>query len=229
MFFLTENKKINMDNFYTFISEISKKEKQIINNTLKKRKFQQQRNTVKYQKYLEKIKSLKDISKYDYTYFDLVNPDEYEKFINFSPICFRDIEDHIFRGDNYKTKYYLHGFYHTTNYDPSFKMMLEQDIHKICEEYLKSIVWSYEYYFNKCPSWRWYYKYDFAPLMIDFCNFLKKTKEIKFTKDKPYSPDEQLKIVLPKIAKTYMYPSDTPLYSLFKTYHWECHSILPHE
>ena len=42
------------------------------------------------------------------------------------------------------------------------------------------------------------------------------------------SPQEQLKIVLPKQGKNYMYPEITPAYSFLKTYMWECHAILPH-
>lgn len=228
IFFLTENESINMDNFSLFINELSKREKNNINTILKKRKYQQDRNINRYKEYLTKIKDINDISNFNHNDFESNNKDMFDRFVNYSPICFRNKEDDIFQSNNYNLKYYLHGLYHTTNYNPSFKMILKNDISIICENYLKSIVWTYKYYFHNCPSWRWYYKYDFAPLMIDFNEYLQKKKEIVFQEDEPYSPEEQLKIVLPKLEKNYMYPSYTPLYSLFKTYYWECHSILPH-
>jgi len=227
-FFITEKEGINIVNFSLFINEISKREKNIIDKLIKKRKYQRHRNIDRYKEYLTKIKSINDISKYNYNDFESNNEDMFKKFVNYSPLCFCDAENDIFQSDIYNLKYYLHGIYNTINYDPSFKMILKNDISTICEEYLKSIIWTYKYYFHKCPSWRWYYKYDFAPLMIDFNEYLQKKKETIFQEDKPYSPEEQLKIVLPKLEKNYMYPSDTPIYSLFKSYYWECHSILPH-
>ena len=98
----------------------------------------------------------------------------------------------------------------------------------MCEDYMKSILWTFQYYFKKCPEWRWYYSHDFAPLMIDMSDYLKKKNIVSFKNDEPYSPQEQLKIVLPILEKNFMYPSDTPNYTFLKTYDWECHSILPH-
>lgn len=228
MFFLTEKSGINFDNFSLFINEISKRERNIITTILKKRKYQEERNSHRYKEYLMKITDINDISNFNYSDFVTNDKDMFDRFVNYSPLCFRNAENDIFQSDIYNLKYYLHGLYNTTNYDPSFKMILKNDIFNVCEEYLKSIIWTYKYYFHKCPSWRWYYKYDFAPLMVDFNDYLQQRKEITFQQDKPYSPEEQLKIVLPKLEKNYMYPSDTPIYSLFKNYYWECHAILPH-
>ena len=65
MFFLTEENNINFDNFSLFINEISKREKNIIDKLIKKRKYQQDRNINRYTEYLEKIKNINDISKYN--------------------------------------------------------------------------------------------------------------------------------------------------------------------
>ena len=92
---------------------------------------------------------------------------------------------------------------------------------------MKSIVWTTEYYFNSCKSWRWYYQYHFAPLFNDLKDNIN-LKEISFLNDNPYSPEEQLKIVLPLQDDSYMYPEKTPLHSIMKRYYWECHPILPH-
>ena len=57
-------------------------------------------------------------------------------------------------------------------------------------------------------------------------------KSLSFTSplknDKPFTPKEQLKIVLPNQENTYYYPKKTPLFYLMKRFEWECHPILPH-
>ena len=230
MFYLIEDDlTIHMEHFCMFIKEIAKREKHIIDRTLKKRGSREYHNRNRYNKYLQKIKSIEDIQQYTFT--DFIDSDEKElnDFINCSPTIFRKHEDIIFKHKNYRNMYYSHNIYNTYNIDPSIKMLLEKDISKLCEDYLKSIVWTFEYYFKGCPEWRWYYQHDLAPLMIDFHDYLtKNNKEIIFNHDEQYSPEQQLKIVLPKLEKNYMYPEDTPVYSFFKTYMWECHAILPH-
>ena len=54
----------------------------------------------------------------------------------------------------------------------------------------------------------------------------------------PYTPEEQLCIVLPKqshkllrqkkyLREEYYYPKETPLHMFLKRYLWECHPMLP--
>ena len=232
IFCLIDNKKINNNNFCKFIQKVSEKEKNSIDTILKKRYIQQKRNKNKYSEYLEKIKSIEDISKHTYKDFDSQNEYEFNNFSNFSPLIFRNDEDIIFKNDNYRMKYYIYNIYNTFEYNPSYKMVIEENINEICQEYFKSIQWTFNYYFTKCKSWRWYYRYNYAPLMIDFSKYLSTIKdkdETQFEKDEPYKPEEQLKIVLPHQGDGYMYPFKTPIYSLFKSYLWECHEILPHE
>tara|TARA_Y100000817_G_scaffold166397_1_gene130072 strand:- start:204 stop:1727 length:1524 start_codon:yes stop_codon:yes gene_type:complete len=230
MFYLIEDDfRINMDNFCKFINEIAKREKSAIDRTMKKRGSREYHNRNRYGKYLQKIKSIEDIKHYTFTDFSNSDEKEFNDFINSAPTIFRKHEEIIFKHNNYRNMYYTHNIYNTYNLDPSIKMLLEKDIFKLCEDYLKSIVWTFEYYFKGCPEWRWYYPHDLAPLMIDFHEYLTKNNgEITFNNDEPYSPEQQLKIVLPKLEKNFMYPEDTPVYSFFKTYMWECHAILPH-
>jgi len=230
LFYLIEDDySINMENFSEFIQEISIQEKEIINKTLFIRHKRESRHRMRFKKYLEKIQSFDDIKKYTFLDFNNQDEDNFNDFVNFSPSIFRKSEDIIFKNKNYQKLYYTHNIYNTYNYNPSMDYILEKDISKICEEYLKSIQWTFKYYFKGCPEWRWYYKYNFAPLMKDLHNYLTKNKtNIIFKQDEPYSPQEQLKIVLPKQGKNYMYPEITPAYSFLKTYMWECHAILPH-
>jgi len=230
LFYLIEDDyTINRENFLKFIEKLSKMEKTHIDKTLQKRHNNEYRHRKRFSHFLQKIKSLDDIKKYtedDFNKCDLSQ--NYEQFVRFSPSIFRENEDLVFKNEKYRNRYYSYNIYKTYNIDPSIKNILEKDVFKICEDYMKTIEWTLQYYFKECPEWRWYYKHDFAPLIIDLYEYLKKNEKNTFKKDNPYSPQEQLKIVLPNLEKNFMYPSDTPNYTFLKTYDWECHSILPH-
>lgn len=76
------------------------------------------------------------------------------------------------------------------------------DINNLCQEYLKSLLWTYNYYTKSgIPSWNFYYKYRIAPLSSDLYNFLKTTsnnfKDIKFIENNEITPLQQLLIVTP--------------------------------
>ena len=129
-------------------------------------------------------------------------------------------------------------FYNINNYDPSYNEILHNDIHKLCHEYIKSIQWTFDYYFNKCSNWKWYYRYHFAPLLKDlsiylntidsFDIFIDQNVNKAYFYDQSNTPEEQLKIVLPHQNNSYEYPNYTPLYSIMKRYYWECHPIMIH-
>lgn len=77
-----------------------------------------------------------------------------------------------------------------------------KDINFICEDYLKSLLWTYKYYtMPGIPSWYFYYKYRVAPLSSDFYRFLKENKnclsDISFDNDNEITPLQQLLIVTP--------------------------------
>lgn len=231
MFYLIEDDhSINKNNFYKFIELLSIREKNIIDTSLSKRNHNERRNRNRFGKYLEKVKSIEDI--YNYSEEDFKNihneRNNYEEFKRFSPSIFRENEDIIFKNNNYRKLYYTYSIYNTCNIDPSIDLYIKKDITQICQDYMKSIQWTLDYYFKECPSWTWYYKHNFAPLIIDLKEHITKNNIITFEKDKPYTPAEQLKIVLPNLEKNFMYPLSTPVYSFFKHYMWECHAILPH-
>jgi len=74
----------------------------------------------------------------------------------------------------------------------------EDEIKKMCQEYLKGIVWVFDYYTNTIPSWDWYYPYHYAPLMQDFVNVLKSKYTHEFELGQPSIPFVQLLSILPK-------------------------------
>jgi len=223
---LKEKNKINENNLKLFINKLAETEKESLKNILKIRGNQQNKYRRIYNDILKNNKknkknSITEIQTLTHEDFG-TSVDRFDDFKNHSPVILRDGEDEIILNDK---KYYLHNFYNTNHYDPSFQMMLEEDKKILCHEYIKSIVWTTQYYFGECPSWRWYYKYHFAPLFSDLKENID-LNEIKFGNDEPYSPEEQLKIVLPCQDDTFKYPKYTPLHSLMKRYFWECHPIM---
>jgi 5'-3' exonuclease len=67
--------------------------------------------------------------------------------------------------------------------------------------YFESLVFNLRYYIKGIPSWTWHYKYRNSPLPSDMAyviqNVCKDLNEIKFEEGKPFTPLEQLSMVLP--------------------------------
>jgi len=79
---------------------------------------------------------------------------------------------------------------------------------KIVISYLQSLEFTWKYYTEQCPSFRWYYPYRTAPLASDIVEVLSPHRErlelfleraLSFSPDerKPYRPFEQLLYILP--------------------------------
>ena len=76
---------------------------------------------------------------------------------------------------------------------------LEDFSQQIVTHYLIGIKWVTQYYFDKCPSWDWYYPYDHPPFISDISKYLSKIdiNKMKFTIGNPLKPFMQLLAVLP--------------------------------
>ena len=74
----------------------------------------------------------------------------------------------------------------------------EEELMIACKEYIKGMVWIYQYYFFNCPSWDYYYPYYFAPFMFDLMAL--EVENLYFTPSKPLKPFEQLLCVLPALS-----------------------------
>ena len=224
-FFLMDENKINLFNFKLFLKKLSLKEKEKINEILRIRRNQQK----KYRRIYNGILQKNNFTKIEDVVFETmdIEEDTFKEFQNHSPVILRDMEDKVFKS---RINYYMYHLYDTFHYNPSYEMILEQDKKKLCEEYLRSIVWTVEYYFNTCSSWKWYYRYHFTPLLSDLYEYVNTLNDLDIVKKDsvPHTPEEQLKIVLPLQEDSYMYPEKTPLHSVMKRYYWECHPILPH-
>jgi 5'-3' exonuclease len=133
-------------------------------------------------------------------------------------------------------------------YNSLFEMKYNEDnIKKICINYLEGLEWTMKYYTSGCPDWRWKYNYNYPPLLRDLLRFIPddNTKEIEFicNKDKtPLCELVQLCYVLPKQClnmlpfKLYQeiihnhlewYQTDCDFSWAYCKYFWECHPNLP--
>ena len=84
----------------------------------------------------------------------------------------------------------------------------EENIDRVCHEYLKSLQFCLYYYFKQIPAWRWAYEYRNSPTIYDLKNYLNNNEniEINFDLNKPLRPLEQLTLILP-IQSKYLLPS----------------------
>ena len=80
---------------------------------------------------------------------------------------------------------------------------LEEFSQNIVKHYLMGLKWVTLYYFDDCPSWDWYYPYDYPPFISDIAKYLDTANinKIKFTKGEPLKPFMQLLAVLPPQSK----------------------------
>jgi 5'-3' exonuclease len=70
----------------------------------------------------------------------------------------------------------------------------------ICKTYLESLSYCIQYYLIGLPSWKWYYPFKVAPMPSDilyFMNEMPKNLDFTFELGKPYTPIEQLALMLP--------------------------------
>ena len=143
----------------------------------------------------------------------------------------------------WKTRYYKYHFHIDDDEE-------EEYVDRLVEEYLRGLRWITEYYFDKCPSWIWYYPYDYPPFLEDINNFLEKNKKydmnkFKFELGSPLKPFNQLLLVLPpqssylipkefkKIVKNskstlaFMYPTQISQDFIGKHKYWMAQPLLP--
>ena len=77
---------------------------------------------------------------------------------------------------------------------------------QICMKFLKSWKFTFEYYLQGIPSWTFYYPYRVAPFVSDLITNLKfpnsNMNKIEFVQGKPYTPLQQLMIIMPPQMKT---------------------------
>ena len=142
--------------------------------------------------------------------------------------------------DDWKKRYYKH--YWNIEEDE-----INEFSKKLVYHYLMGIKWVTSYYFDKCPSWNWYYPFDYPPFISDIAKYLPliNIDSITFKLGSPLKPFMQLLSVLPPqsnylIPKTlrklmlnsnssliYMYPNEFEQDFINKHRHWAAIPKLP--
>ena len=69
---------------------------------------------------------------------------------------------------------------------------------KLCEDYMKSLVWTTHYYFDKCCDWRFSTKYNEAPLTEHLFRYITNHKIELEHNDTEFSNLEQLSYIFPQ-------------------------------
>ena len=102
--------------------------------------------------------------------------------------------------DKWKKDYYK--FY--MGVDPS-SVGYKDYINNVCERYLKTLYWSIQYYASGCPSWSFHYGFRVSPMPSDVLNFIIEKgfdlNAVEFDMGKPYTPYQQLMLILPPQMK----------------------------
>lgn len=99
------------------------------------------------------------------------------------------------------------------------KQNYNQQRTKLVHNYLESLQFTLKYYNQSCPSWTWHYRYRVPPLFSDVYSVLEKQhfdmNRISFPLGKPFTPIEQLFLILP-IDSFHLLPSKC--YSILTKY-----------
>ncbi len=171
---------------------------------------------------------------------NIKTPQEREEMFSNTPILFRNEEKYICPSENGWEARYYKSLFHAT---PS-----EEFVKDVCINYLEGLEWVFRYYTDKCPHWRWSYRFHYPPLLGDLIKYIPAVNVHSFINlnDKanvPFDASEQLAYVLPaeqhyllptkklqelkenpeEYAKKYPLVHQLKFQWAFCRYFWECH------
>ena len=116
---------------------------------------------------------------------------------------------------------------------------------RLCDNYMEGLEWCMRYYTTGCPDWRWTYRYNYPPLLIDLMRhvpIVNRSFMPSQVNNEPVHPFVQLCYVLPKtglhllppdlykiIITKYgaLYSTDCEFMWAYCRYFWESHVELP--
>jgi 5'-3' exoribonuclease 2 len=189
-----DSPSINLPFFVDLIKEVAKKEDMF----MKKQQYEVDKLMKGYKDNRrvnsEMIMTPFEIFSSRYTHLQVCSPDHplySEYFKDFKQIDYnKDYEE-------WKEDYYRYYY----NVDKKNEEEYLQKRVDIVKNYLESLVFTLKYYFQGCPAWQWHYKFRTSPLLSDVVyvleNSLIKIDEIEFTIGSPYTPFQQLMLILP--------------------------------
>ena len=139
-------------------------------------------------------------------------------------------------------------------YKVAFHLSQDTDLNKefidnLCNNYLEGLEWTFKYYTEGCPHWRWKYNYHYPPLFADLVERVPdfETQYIDVHKgiNRPFLPSTQLAYVIPpwnhhlfseklrnilqknNYMKYYVNIDQLKFQWMFCRYFWESHALLP--
>ena len=158
------------------------------------------------------------------------------------PTIYRAEEHYIQPSEpGWESRYYKTAFHLDSSPTPKF-------IDEVCVNYLEGLEWTFKYYTEGCPHWRWKYNYHYPPLFVDLVKkvpifetvFIDEKKGI----NRPFKPSTQLAYVIPPwnhqllseslrdhlklngYLQYYVNLLDLTFQWMFCRYFWESHAIL---
>ena len=200
---------LHMTFFKEFIQEISLKEKETMRKIFSIRERQSKKIHNEYyndfQMFRKQVKdnlSLEDIYKFQSETYDKDHPGDGKKMIENLPILYSSLEKKEYNEMKYNDK--------------------------LCEDYMKSLLWTTHYYFDKCCDWRFSTEYNEAPLTEHLFRYITENKIELEHNDTEFSNYEQLSYIFPKdshhlhkhdiVSKDYQ----MMIHLSFHRYLWEC-------
>ena len=163
--------------------------------------------------------------------------EEKELLLENIPVIYRCSEKYICPTEiGWEKRYYQILF----DIDPT-----EENIKRICINYIQGLEWVMKYYTVGCPDWRWKYNYHYPPLISDLQKYIPLFEtdffEEKNKENVPFTEMGQLAYVLPRehlyllgdkkdiLLEKYgdEYPTEYGFEWAFCRYFWEAHPKLP--
>jgi len=183
-------------------------------------------------------------AKMEKRFYPTTTKEERENAFDNIPTIYRAEEHYIQPGETgWKNRYYKIAFHLDDN--PPTKDFIDC----VCNNYLEGLEWTFKYYTEGCPHWRWKYNYHYPPLFVDLVGRLPEFETV-FIDDKvginrPFHPNTQLAYVIPPwnhdllpvsqktildkngYSKYYVRMDELKFQWMFCKYFWESHALLP--
>ncbi len=111
-------------------------------------------------------------------------------------------------GEPHEWKYRYYNYYFKTDEH------IYETIIDVSHNYFEGLLWVAKYYFEKCPTWRWQYKYTHPPFLSDLMEYLKHKDIMKNFNVKYMDPVDIFTQLVSVIPPTYSHILPIPLQHL---------------